>query len=58
MDLNVAIVSTLDKDSPYTMVFVFVVLHVPYFKPTQVMSLKFLCFIHLCLHILNPDVCI
>ena len=51
MDLNVAIVSTLDKDSPYTMVFVFVVLHVPYFKPTQVMSLKFLyiLFIYVCI---------
>ena len=41
MHLKVTIISTLDEDSPHTMAFVFVVLHVPCFKPIHVMSLKY-----------------
>ena len=51
MHLKVIIVSTLDEDSPHTMSFVFVILHVPCFKPTHVISLK-------CLYILCIYVCI
>ena len=58
MHLKVTIVSTLDTDSTHTMSFIFVVLHVPCFKPTHVISLKCICFIYLCLHILNPNACI
>ena len=44
-------ISTLDKDSLHTMAFVCIVLHVPCFKPTHIMSLKFLyiLFIYVCI---------
>ena len=38
LDAFKIIVSTFDKDSPHTMSFVLVILHVPCFKPTHVIS--------------------
>ena len=44
--LKVTIISSLDRFSPYTIAFLFIVLHMPYFKPTHILSLQFLCFIY------------
>ena len=51
MHLKVIIVSTLDKDSSHIMAFVFVFLQSAMFKPSDVISLKFLyiLFIYFCI---------
>ena len=51
MHLKVTIVSTSDKDSPHIMAFVFIVLHVPFFKtsPYDTIEIAIYLFVYVCI---------